>query len=317
MKSLLMILTALMLTACGQHESECTETDWRSYYNPNRGTLNLHYNVNSCDPEIVGEPLDGLIAVGSDVANSLRIVGHGTNVIHKFESTVNGLHTDGDILRFSHKFNTIEMDGSWNQSANATGAARCATKDFVCAEDGVLLSSGVLLPAQYPRDAAQAHGLTYVADTFGHQVVAYDDNGTRIESFDVYYPNSVQIVGRKMIVAAEHANQILEIDLDTKRRKIIFGCDLDIYSDADATALSVIRREQSGALTREDGRSICEGRLYSPNMATLHTDGTLLIADTDNHRVLIVRDGVIKTEIRNLNNPTRATFWRSGKRVAK
>lgn len=323
MKNILFVLAlALLSVGCSSVKQTCDKVSndsWKSFYSPT-GTVGIHKSVNPCSIEVVGEPLDGYVVVGSDQANSVRLIRDGWDAMMLVgDGGVNGLHVKNDMVRFTLSGSLYEMtiDG-FVFSSTPFNAGRCVKEGLVCRDDGVYFeSSDVRMPAKYPRDATRANGLVYVADTFGHRVAVFSSKGRLVDSFEVFFPNSVQVVGRKLIVAAEHQNQILEIDLDTRERRILFGCDLDVYADPNLTVEQVRAFESSGAAWRADRRGICEGRLYSPNHATLYDDGTLLIADTDNHRVLVVRDGEIKTEIRNLNNPTRAAFWRAGKNESR
>lgn len=320
MSKFILILFVLVLSACSKNEPNCTSVhndSWKSYYDPIKGTLNLHRGLNPCEVQVIGEPLNGYVAVGSDQAYSVRMITDGwfsTPFVTK--TSVNGLRIENDRMVFSSEDQEITMGFNGDLIGTTKNyAKRCTFGSFYCAEDGVYIDF-IHYPAQYPRDATRSNGLVYVADTFGHRVAIYDEkSATLVDSFEFYFPNSVQIVGRKMIVAAEHQNQIIEVDLDTRARKSLFGCNLGVYGNANATVLDVVTAQKD--LRRDDGRSVCEGVLYSPNHATLYDDGTLLIADTDNHRVLVVKNGKIKTEIRNLNNPTRAVFWRANKEIAK
>ncbi len=307
------ILAALALAACQKLPGPCvtvTDDSWQSYYNPRLGTLNIRNGFNACNIEVTGEPLSGVLAVGSDQANSVRFVGNGWDKFFMVSGqSVNAVRSEGsNKVRFTHAGASLVFNTNGDLLANEhTGAARCSYKDLVCKDNGVYLYNMKRFNAIYPRDAARYNGKIVVADTFGHLIRVYDEStGALLKAIDSYYPNSVQLVdgGKNAIVTEEHANRVVKVDLATGEKEILYGCGIGIYSDTTATARDFALNEHK--YERADGKTQCAGRLYSPNYAKLYEDGSLLIADTDNHRVIVVKGGVVVTEIKNLNNATSA-----------
>lgn len=309
------------ISAAVPQSSECDMVDYgyQSFYNPTfRKTFNLHYNVNPCDVKVKGEPLPGPLYIASDLAGSLRRVdknGTVSTLVYNGYS-VNDLELQGSTLHYASMGSTFTMDINTESiiEQNYVKAGMCAKHGLICTDKGVLVAGGInnsfIVEAQYPRDAQRFGSRIYVADTFGHQVIVYDEVEHKvINTIEVYYPNSIQVLNTNtIIVTAEHANSVLQIDLTTNTKTILYGCNEGLYTNAEATVDQIIAYELSGAGTLNE-RSICLNKLYSPNHATMLSNGDLLIADTDNHRVIVVRNGQVVTEVVGLNNPTRAVLY--------
>lgn len=149
-----------------------------------------------------------------------------------------------------------------------------------------------------------------VSDTFGHRVVIYK-NREKVKEVEVYYPSGAFFVDADtLIVTAEHSNQIFEYTISADTYKIIYSCQAnDIFTKLHS--LGEIRSmERSGALTDDSGLGVCAKELagvntvYSPNSARRTPDGNVVIADTDNHRVIeIDSDGNILREVSLFNQP--------------
>lgn len=289
--------------------------DLKSYYNPLSGTANLNYGAIPCESvELVGGFSEKSYVVLSDVGRYIsRINGDGSTAwTYAPEADVYILDlrlVDGRLqfIEFDDVV-TIDAETGTETGRQHIGYAVCYDGHVQCVADGVvLLDSQKKIPALYPRDAVIENGIAYVADTIGHRVIAYDiatDQTLWIK--ESFFPNSVQVSGNQVLVTEEHANRVVALDISDGAKSIVTGCELDIFTNADATVAEISERESSGELTRTDGRSICEGILYSPNFAARQSDGSLLIADTDNHRVLELNSaGELTRELRYFNNPVR------------
>lgn len=308
-------MTGLFLMSCAPKKEACQnldESSWQSYYDPSQGTVNLNYDVNPCGVKVIGEPLNGRLFVGSNIARSLReVTNQGTKTLMQNGKSFEDLYIENNILNFvnagfKYKYN---LETNSVESKIITRAAACEHNGAVCKDNGIEVDHLYLIPAQYPRAVKRETGFIYVADTFGHKVIVFEEaSRSVIKEYEIYYPNSIQILGRELIVTAEHQNAVYNINLTTETKSIIFGCGLDVYADPNATVAQIQAREQSGDLRLESGHSVCRGLLYSPNDAYLMKNGDLLIADTDNHRVIIVRNGQVVTEVTGLNNPSRAVM---------
>lgn len=287
-----------------------------SYYRPTKGTLNLHYGAVPCEPpQLIGKPLPTALIVLNDVGQYIvRVEGDGTTSwLYRSPDYIFDLRLIKGDLQFIEKEDLVILDVATGveKSRQNIGYARCYSKELVCIEEGILIrETGKIIPASYPRDAKIFNGKVYVADTFGFKVFAYDiATDTTVWSIDSYYPNSIQITQNGLLVTEEHANRVVEINLNTVEKTIVYGCSAAPFMDSTISASQIEEQELTGDLDSSDGKSVCAGglNLYSPNGARLQPDGSLLISDTDNQRVLqISNSGEILRELINLNNPVRA-----------
>lgn len=307
---LVIIISMLMILGCDKSPGSCSNP-WQSYYSPGKGTLNLHYGCFPGNARIIGEPLTGKLYVASDVGRTLlAITNDKTEVLFRGNAVTDLKEAYGQLLAIiPHSFLIVGTDDKITPVAQP-GMQRCGSQDLFCTATSVVLTSGTEVAATNPRAALLDNNTLYVADTYGHKVTVWDaTTGILQATHEVYYPNSLQLVGNSLIIASEHANQIQALDLTTGNRTRLYGCDLDVFNDPNASVADIRAAEASGQLRLPNGHSVCQSVLYSPNMGTLLPSGDLLIADTDNHRVLIVRpDGSIRTEVQNLNNPIKAVY---------
>lgn len=169
-----------------------------------------------------------------------------------------------------------------------------AIRRYDISQDKPLLVMSSAVQASYPRGIDIAGSDIYVADTFGHRVIRMDYNSLDLlGEAPSYYPNSVQIVRDRLIVAEEHRNIVANFQLRTLARLEPFaGCPT--YA-LEAELLNIPRG------------SICDGKnniveLYSPNDA-FSIDEYVYIADTDNHRVIALYGGQVIGQVIGFNNP--------------
>jgi hypothetical protein len=290
-----------------------------SFYVPNVGTRNLHGGYRFCRaPRIAGQRPGSPIVITSNVEGSIvRIDPEGSvRWVHRDpnpRSTRLLNATTAEFIANGYR-KTINVETGVILSAHKLDRKlRCVGEDVTCEKDGVRVTSkDVLIPAQYPRDAIRVTDVVYVADTFGHRVFAYDLRREEVVfQQPVYFPNDLSLIddGRTLLVAAEHENRILAIDLETKTSSIFAGCKAVPFADPTTTPEAIQAAEKSGALTGADGKGVCAGDMYSPNGVTANADGTALVADTDNHRVLwLDRMGKRLATFEPFNNPVSALF---------
>ncbi len=172
--------------------------------------------------------------------------------------------------------------------------------------------------ARNPRGAYTFAGWLFVADTFGHRVYAVDlASGAMRNSTPVYYPNTIEpITSDRVRICAEHENRVFVWDYwPTDTREMELCAPVLPYSDITATRDQIIAAESgTSAPGYNPPKSACAQEyagdltLYSPNSATMTPYG-LLVADTDNHRVILVRGGSIVAQIAGFNNPTNAVLF--------
>lgn len=171
--------------------------------------------------------------------------------------------------------------------------------------------------AKNPRGAYCYAGWVFISDTFGHRVYAVDmASGAMRNSTPVYYPNTVEPISSDRVrICAEHENRVFVWDYyPTDTREMELSAPVLPYSDIAVTRDQIIAQEWRTATgDYSPQKSACameyagELTLYSPNSATM-TDHGLLVADTDNHRVILVRSGQVVASITGFNNPTTAVM---------
>jgi hypothetical protein len=158
---------------------------------------------------------------------------------------------------------------------------------------------------RYARGIDIKDGIIYVADTFGHRVVALrEDTQKVVAKASSFFPNSVQVQGDRVLVAEEHLNAVTPFMLpDLQRQPAELGC----RSMRGAQNLPEMHRLAEAAAP--DGSSVCasaEGAadddLYSPNDAVT-VDGFTYVTDGDNHRVIAFRNGQWWGALEGFNSP--------------
>lgn len=180
--------------------------------------------------------------------------------------------------------------------------------------------------ADYPRGAYVDTGWLWVADTFGHRVYAVDlaSGGIRLTPnfIPTYFPNQIEFVPGapdKVLIAEEHGNRILQCTYSSTpyAYSILASAPVAPYNDAtkfksDILALQSGTADPASAYTPKKSKCAveCSGTntLYSPNSVRRLNSTDLLIADTDNHRVVVMRGGNVVTEVTGFNNPVNAVL---------
>lgn len=173
---------------------------------------------------------------------------------------------------------------------------------------------------RFPRSVDKKGELIVVADTFGHRVVGWNLSTQKIEfEIPTYYPNDVEFVGdSSILIAEEHSNRVFIYDFRTNNRTLLIACK--VFQDFTVSPDRTKELELAGEFLAFPGnpkssKSVCavefsgSSTLYSPNGATRNCDGSYLVSDTDNGRVVqLSRDGKIIRELLNLNNPQSAVI---------
>lgn len=174
------------------------------------------------------------------------------------------------------------------------------------------------IPASNSRNAYVRDNKLYVADTFGHQVYVVDMyTGAKITWTNVYYPNMIDAISNEVVmICAEHENRVFNWNYVTGSRTMVYSAPVALYSNmANGSAFIMANEASTGAPTPPaPPMSLCsvaysgEETLYSPNSARMFDD-LLVIADTDNHRVIGIRAGSIVFTITGFNNPVGAVIF--------
>lgn len=170
-----------------------------------------------------------------------------------------------------------------------------------------------------PRCAYFYAGWLFIADTFGHRVYAVDKvSGGMRNSTEVYYPNYIEPIASDQVrICAEHENRVFVWDYyPTDSRTMVLSAPVAPYNDMTKTKADIVSLESGTGVTPgyTPPKSACaqeyagDMTLYSPNSASMTPYG-LLVADTDNHRVILVRDGSVVASISGFNNPVTAVMF--------
>lgn len=316
-----------------------------SYYSPTvPGTVNITYGPPAQSPVYTGEQHN--IAVACDLGREMYAFKAGSIAWQKsmpsswpraldvFEGLM--LYADGQNLVVCNPA-TGFVHQSYNLGAviNAVKVIRYGTTTYVsvCFDttgagsvklytwSNMALTLAFTNPhsASNPRGAYYYAGWMFIADTFGHRVYAVDvASGGMRNSTDVYYPNSIEpIASDKVLVCAEHENRVFEWDYyPTDVRTMLMSAPVVPYNDISKTKADIVSLESGTGVSPgyTPPKSACAKEyagamtLYSPNSARITSQG-LLIADTDNHRVILVRNGAVVTEITGFNNPVTAVIF--------
>lgn len=167
-----------------------------------------------------------------------------------------------------------------------------------------------------PRHILRLGDNLAIADTFNHRVLIADKNsGDIIAQTEIFFPNQLMSGGENLLIAEEHGNRILIWDWQAGTREILVGCDFLLFSDPNTLPDAIRASETSswnGGFFGYGAHSACDAdvnrwAIYSPNGFTRADDKTIYIADTDNHRVLVLDGATGETiaEVTGLNNPVR------------
>lgn len=171
-------------------------------------------------------------------------------------------------------------------------------------------------PAVYPRFADFVNGVLYVADTFGHRVYGVQIKSGEIlfEKKEIYFPNDIKVLSpENIIIAEEHANRITRWNPVTGEYVVLFSCPDPDYSNASLILKDLMRWEKSKI---KNGIGLCSERnsgintLYSPNGVVPVDENGFFVADTDNHRVIFIREGKVESILTGFNNPVKVELFR-------
>jgi hypothetical protein len=315
-----------------------------SYYAPTIPlTVDISYDVPAVDPAYIGEQHDILVACdhsrllycfrdgavawtksmpnswprGLDAFEGLLFYADGQDIVvanpktgfeHKRQSlgaVINGIK----VTRYADvTYVTVCFDTNATQNVKVYTWASLALTSFFTNPHS----------AAYPRCAFFYAGWLFIADTFGHRVYAADKlSGGMRNSTQVYYPNYIEPIAADQVrICAEHENRVFVWDYSpTDTRTMELCAPVAPYNDITKTRDEIIALESGtgvspgytppkSACAKEYAGSVT---LYSQNSATMTPYG-LLVADTDNHRVILVRGGVVVAEITGFNNPVTAVM---------
>lgn len=167
-------------------------------------------------------------------------------------------------------------------------------------------------PASYARSALLVGDVLCIADTFGHKTFCQSIvNGEKILEVQSYYPNDVKIHRNYLYVVEEHLNRIKAINMMSGAQYISMAAPgVNSFNPNVNDPLSIYDGDcYVGDQIRQYASDFCSGKntLYAPNGLDIKFGG-ILVADTDNARIIFANEDGVQTVLSGLNNPTKVSF---------
>lgn len=163
-----------------------------------------------------------------------------------------------------------------------------------------------------------------VASTFEHQVKVISISGGATETYtSVWYPNDVRkLSDGRTLITAEHENRIFKWDRVTNGREMVASAPLAPFNDIAKTRVQIEAETPASSAEAPDYTPVYSppkqnvAKIYHPGEVTLYAPNAcfqagsdLWVADTDDCRVIIIRDGAVVTEVHGLNNPVGVAMF--------
>jgi len=313
-----------------------------SYYSPAKQTVDLYEGPSPFGYKFSGEPLPESIVITSDFGRSLLYLDSSGNQIDKkyIKRLGKSVHLYGeDILIASRKkiknysLNTLALgeekfkiqnkedrlafiSGTEEEIIIGYSKKESHVEVYTKTDNEYILVYKDKETASYPRHAILIGSRLIVADTFNHRVYGVDIlTSQKLFEFNSYYPNQLSVVdANTFVVVEEHMNRVMSYNISSQQTKVLFSCPVELYNKNKLVDLKNIKTMESNLIfspNKDFPKSICSqefsglNTLYSPN-GVRYYNGDLLIADTDNHRVVYIKNGKVVTEIKGMNNPVDA-----------
>lgn len=325
----LFLLVSLLFT-CALSSAEESDIDiaspdlrrdpTQSFFEPGVGTHNIVYAANHLPPTLWGAPFETDMIVASDIGTNITRYRNDGQIVWRvitYPATVRAINL--------HKGNVVAHAGTDKLTIDITTGQIIKTEAnqplylFNKVSSGVRVSGlddsgkGTIsvnqkkLPykTQWARDALVLKGKLYVSDTFGQRVAIFDLKTLKlISEKKFYYPNDLFLIKGRVMVVEEHGNRIMDVESNT----VFFSCPLWAYTQTKKTIQDIEPQTVKYNSDEKVGRCAREymGRntLYSANGAA-RANKSLIVADTDNHRLIAIKDGEVVSELLNVNNPVR------------
>lgn len=232
---------------------------------------------------------------------------------------VPGYHARINAVHVARVFGDLRLTLCFDRGGDTTMTPGESVHCFRLVDENLVDPYLCTINSIHPRDACITQaGQLLVADTFGGRALLIDPSSDKLIAVtDEYFPNSVQALQDGwVLVCSEHGNRVIIWNPWTGERRMIFSAPVYPFNDIRLGSQKIRELEVGTGDPNSDvspARSLCAiqnvgfGTLYSPNSAR-QRDGAILVADTDNHRVIVLLDGRIVTEVRGLNNPVNAVW---------
>jgi hypothetical protein len=168
---------------------------------------------------------------------------------------------------------------------------------------GALLFQSVSV--QYARSAIIGGNVLVIADTFGMRVVMQDmTSGQVLHDLPSFYPNDLAWRDGLLYVIEEHNDRIVSYSDSTLEKTVVMAAPAAALWNA--SQVIVTTSQTCNGTQRSMSSDLCSGAytLYAPNGFSVRSDG-MFVADTDNSRIIYVKDGVVVSVFSGLNNPVK------------
>ena len=292
----------------------------QSYYEPTVGTQNVIYSANHLPLVFWGAPFESDIIVASDIGTNITRYSRDGKIVWRiitYPKTVRAINIHGGNVIAYAEYDKLTIDIKSGQILKTVPSQqlylfnKISSGVHVSGLDesgkGTISINNKKLPykTQWARDALITKGRLYVSDTFGQRVAIFDLKTLKLISEKrFYYPNDLFLMKGRVMVVEEHGNRIIDVESNA----IFFSCPLWAYTqtkkpveDIEHLTTKYNSQEKVGRCARE---FMGQNTLYSANGA-IYTKGSLIVADTDNHRIIAIKNGEVISELINTNNPVR------------
>jgi sugar lactone lactonase YvrE len=292
----------------------------QSFFEPRVGTHNIVYAANHLPLVFWGTPFESDLIVASDIGTNITRYSEDGKILWRvvtYPKTVRAIdirkgrliaHAERDKLTIdigSGEILKTEPDQQIYLFDKISSGVRVSGLDAT--GKGTVFVDQKKLPykTQWARDALVANGKLYVSDTFGQRVAIFDLKTLKlIDEKRFYYPNDLFLIKGRVMVVEEHGNRIVDVESNN----VFFSCPLWAYTQTKKPVEEIEKQTTKYNSNEKVGRCAREfmgqNTLYSANGA-ISAKKTVIVADTDNHRIIAIKNGEVVSELINTNNPVR------------
>lgn len=299
-----------------------------SYYSPGVGTVNTANSL-FVAPKIHGPDFPAEFIVMSEYSSTLSKIDKAGNVVWIYASSGRFAASNGTYIFVSNAtdldtVDVVDQSGKLRFSlifADEVNFARAIGNRLIIVyntirpadiyswddQTGIGPRQFSSTTLSFGRGADIRGNKIAFADTFGLRTVIQSlDDGAILDQFPTYYPNDVAWRGDFLYIAEEHHDRILAWNSISKKKFVVMAAPNPTLWDPNI-GLTTEETEYCGndaPSPRSKSSDICAGdfTLYAPNGFWLRKDG-MFIADTDNSRVVYVKDGKAVSMLLGFNNP--------------
>lgn len=314
-----------------------------SYYSPGTGTVNLNYAAPPYPPSLNGEAKNDTVIILNNVGRYIVSVDGNTGAENwrKFEpnDTPQSLFEfDENVLGYASGQSLVLIDKHTGRELSRNNIfgrylkwiKKFSDKYLICFDENnshtviitdLNFSTIYSCPESvaYSRCADLSDNKLIIADTFNHRIIMVDiTTNSILAQWNEYFPNAVEFIDQDNVyVLGEHSNRLYRINIPTGFSEMVFSATVEGFDDPYLSMEAITTLEHEGRMAANPQSELPFSKaskkysgprtLYSPNGFSVYKE-SVLISDTDNHRVIEVsKDGKkIIREINGLNNPVSA-----------